>query len=339
MTFDQPLALVGMLAVIPAITLVLWTVRRRHKDLGRLAQPQLVAGMLAGPPDAGRQWRLALWLVAFLFLVVAVARPQCGEKELFIEQEGVQIMVALDVSASMLAAEDVRPDRLARAKLELIDLMDRLDGDEVGLVLFSGAAFVQLPRTSDYLTARRFLDEADVDSISRPGTAVGLAIETAAGALDLEREGAKVILLMTDGEDSETDPLAAAREAADQGITILAVGFGSPQGHEVPDLDAYGNVVGVKTDDSGRQILSRLDEMTLRAVADASGGRYIEPEGAAVEVAAAIDSLQAAQLEGRLQTQPVERFQIFLAVAVLALAASELIPHSLRRRAPHGVEG
>ncbi len=336
MSFGHPLLLTALLVVPAAAVLVAWATARRRRALGMLAEPHLIDGLLAGVSGAGRRWRLGLWVVAVAFLVLAMARPQWGEREVLVEQEGVQIMVAMDVSASMLA-QDVRPDRLSRAKLELIDLMDRLDGDEVGLVLFSGAAFVQLPLTSDYLTARRFLDAANTESISRPGTVIGLAIEMASTAFDPEREGAKVILLMTDGEDSETDPVAAAREAANQGVTIFAVGFGSPDGHPVPELDRYGNVVGLKTDSRGNQVMSRLDEATLREVAEAGGGSYLGPGGAAPTIAAEIDALQAARLESRVETQHIERFQIFLAIAVLALIAAELIPESTLGGTPRAV--
>ncbi len=336
MSFGHPLLLIALLAVPAAAGLVAWAARRRRHALGALAEPHLIDGLLAGISGAGRRWRLGMWVVAVAFLVLAMARPQWGEREVLVEQEGVQVMVALDVSASMLA-RDVRPDRLARAKLELIDLMDRLDGDEVGLVLFSGAAFVQLPLTSDYLTARRFLDAASTESISRPGTVIGLAIQMASTAFDRDREGAKVILLMTDGEDSETDPVAAAREAENQGITIFAVGFGSPDGNPVPELDRYGNVIGLKTDSRGNQILSRLDEVTLREVAEAGGGIYLGPGGAAPSIAAEIDALQAARLEHRVETQHIERFQIFLAIAILALIAAELIPESTLGGTPRAV--
>ena len=330
MSFGQPLVLIALLLVPAAVGLVVWAARSRQQALETLAQRHLLAGLLTGVSGPARRWRTVLWIVALGFVVIAMARPQWGERETIVEQEGVQVVVVLDVSASMLA-QDVKPDRLTRAKLEMIELMDRLDGDEIGLVLFSGSAFIQLPLTSDYLTARRFLDAANTDSISRPGTVVGRAIEMAALAFDEDREGAKVILLMTDGEDSETDPVAAAREAANEGITIFTVGFGSAQGEPVPDLDLRGNVVGFKTDRTGNQVLSRLDEETLRAVADAAGGSYFRAGGAAAAIASRIDDLQASRLDSREEIQRIERFQIFLAIAVLALIAAELIPEATLR--------
>ena len=330
MSFGQPFVLIALLLVPAAVGLIVWAARSRQRALDTLAQPHLLAGLLIGVSGAGRRWRTVLWVVALGFAVIAMARPQWGEREIIVEQEGVQVVVVLDVSASMLA-QDVKPDRLTRAKLEMIELMARLDGDEVGLVLFSGSAFIQLPLTSDYLTARRFLDAANTDSISRPGTVIGRAIEMAALAFDEDREGAKVILLMTDGEDSETDPVAAAGEAAKEGITIFTVGFGSAQGEPVPDLGRRGNVIGFKTDRAGAQVLSRLDEETLRAVADAAGGSYFRAGGAAAAIANRIDDLQASRLDSREEIQRIERFQIFLAIAVLALIVAELIPESTLR--------
>ncbi len=330
MSFAQPFALIALLLVPAAMGLAVWAARSRRRALDALAHRHLLIGLLAGVSGVGRRWRTGFWLIALAFVVVAMSRPQWGKRETIVEQEGVQVIVALDVSASMLV-QDVKPDRLTRAKLEMVELMDRLEGDEVGLVLFSGSAFIQLPLTSDYLTARRFLDAADTNSISRPGTVVGQAIQMAALAFDEEREGSKVILLMTDGEDSETNPVAAAREAAKEGITIFTVGFGLSQGEPVPDVNRLGNVVGYKTDRAGNQVLSRLDEKTLRAVAEAAGGGYFRAGGAAAAIASRIEDLETARLDSREEAQRIERFQIFLAIAVLALIAAELIPESALR--------
>ncbi len=166
--------------------------------------------------------------------MIALARPQWGSEVREIEQEGLQVIVALDVSQSMLA-EDVKPTRLDRAKLEIRDLTERLDGDEIGLVLFSGASFVQVPLTSDYLTALNYLDSADPSVISRPGTVIGEAIRTAMSGFDDELNNQKVLIVMTDGEDRETDPLAVAQEAADAGVLIYTIGFGTPEGQPVPE--------------------------------------------------------------------------------------------------------
>ena len=150
-------------------------------------------------------------------------------------------MVALDISRSMLAP-DLKPTRLDRAKLEISDLVSRLDGDEVGIVLFSGASFIQFPLTSDYATARTYLNHASPNAITRQGTVIAEAIETAMAGFSTERERQKVIVIMTDGENHEGDPITAAREAAGQGAVIYTVGFGSPEGGPVPEYDERGEI-------------------------------------------------------------------------------------------------
>ncbi|MGB4868404.1 MAG: VWA domain-containing protein, partial [Candidatus Promineifilaceae bacterium] len=237
MTFAKPTFLY-FLALIPLFALFLvWANNRRKADLSRLGDRTLIDRLSAGINWQGRRWRSVLWLVALALIIIALARPQWGSEVQTINQEGLQVMVALDVSQSMLA-EDIKPNRLERAKLEISDLMDRLNGDEIGLVLFSGASFIQFPLTSDYNTARMYLDGANPSVISRPGTAIGDAIRTAVSGFDESLDSQKVLVVISDGEDRETDPQAAAQEAADQGILIYTIGFGTPEGEPVPETDA-----------------------------------------------------------------------------------------------------
>ena len=245
-----------------------------------------------------------------------------------IEQEGLQVMVALDVSQSMLA-QDIKPSRLERAKLEIADLMERLDGDEIGLVLFSGASFIQVPLTSDYMTALSYLDGAGPSVISRPGTVIGEAIQTAMHGFDPNLASQKVLIVMTDGEDTETDPLAAAQMAADEDVQIYTIGFGTPEGEPVPVTNPYGEIVGYKEDQHGQVVLSRLDEATLQAVAKEGKGGYYRATADGRELdnlLTQIDQLQHAQLESRFESRLIERFQIFLALALLSLVLAELVP-------------
>jgi Ca-activated chloride channel family protein len=243
-------------------------------------------------------------------------------------QEGVEVMVALDVSASMMA-EDIKPNRLARAKLTIEELMGHLGGNEIGLVVFSGAAFVQFPLTADVNTARAFLDSAGPWSISRPGTALSEAIHVALEGFPEERATSRVILLLTDGESHEGDPLAAAREATQQDVIIHAIGFGSPRGEPVPIRDANGALVGYKRDEQDQTILSRLDEVTLQQVAVETGGLCFRASAAGQEVDAIVDAiarLETGEREGQFETEGVERSEWFAGGAVLALVAGLLIP-------------
>lgn len=335
MTFGEPLFLWGLLLVPLLIVGLLLANRRRQSALAKLGEPTLIAQLTASVNRRGRRWRQFLWILATGLALFALARPQWGEEVQVVEQEGIQVMVALDVSESMLA-EDLTPTRLERAKLEISELMDKLNGDEIGLVLFSGAAFIQFPLTSDYDTARAFLQNARPGLISRPGTVIGDAIRTAMSGFDQNLSNQKVIIIMTDGEDHETDPITAAQEAAEAGTLIYTIGFGSLQGEPIPQYDAAGNRVGFKQDANGNIVLSKLEEIELQRIAAAGTGRYYRStaDGSEIEaVAEQLDALQTAQLESRFETQKTERFQSFLLVALLALFAHELIP--TRRQKKH----
>jgi Ca-activated chloride channel family protein len=212
--------------------------------------------------------------------------------------------------------------------------MSRLDGNEMGLVLFSGAAFVQFPLTSDFATARMFLEAARPDIISRPGTAIAKAIEIAMTGFNEERATQKIIILLTDGESHEGDAVAAAEKAAEAGVIIYTIGFGSPQGEPIPQYNELGELTGYKRDRQGEIVLTRLDETTLQQIALATNGRYFRAAADGREVgflADAISELQTSELESRFESRKTERFQWFLTIAIVALFVSELIPDRRRQ--------
>jgi Ca-activated chloride channel family protein len=334
MTFAQPVFLWGYL-LVPLAGLFLWWARqRRERDLARLGELALVRRLSSTVNWRGRRWRDALWLAVLALMLAGLARPQWGSETQVIEQEGIQVMVALDVSSSMLA-QDIKPDRLSRAKMEIADLMGRLGGDEIGLVLFSGASFVQFPLTSDYATALTFLDNARPEVISRPGTAIGDAIRTAMGGFDANRASQKVIVLITDGEDHEGDALAMAQMAADQGIMIYTIGFGSPDGEPIPEYNQIGEVIGYKKDQNGEVVLSRLDEETLQKIAATGGGHYFRAAADGSELAALVGELgllQRDELSTQLEVRGIERFQIFLLAALVLMIVIEMIPDRTLRK-------
>lgn len=337
MTFGVPAAL-GALALVPAVVLLVRrAARRRARDTARLGNPALIARLGAGVDPARDRWADRLRLAALACLVVAAARPQWGSRSETVAQRGLQVMVALDVSDSMLA-EDIKPNRLARAKLEIAGLMDRLGGDEIGLVLFAGAAFVQSPLTSDYAVARTFLDAARAGVISLPGTAVADAIRAAMTGFDTARSGQKVIIIISDGEDRESDAEAAAAEADAAGIIVFTIGMGSPEGAPIPVYGPTGELAGVKRDGAGQVVLTRLDDDVLTAVAERTGGTYIRAGAGGFErLAEALDGLQRGTFASRRETLHVERFQIFTALALVLLFGGELLTG--RRRTPQGAPG
>ncbi len=334
MTFAHPNFLITLLLVPLFAVFLMWANNRRKADLSRLGERTLIDKLSAGINWQGRRWRSLLWLAALTLAIVAIARPQWGTEVQTVEQEGLQVMVALDVSQSMLA-EDTKPNRLARAKLEISDLMNRLNGDEIGLVVFSGASFIQFPLTSDYNTARMYLDGANPNVISRPGTAIGDAIRTAVNGFDESLDSQKVLLVISDGEDAETDPIAAAQEAADAGVLIYTIGFGTPEGEPVPVLDQAGNVVDYKRNAQGEVILSKLDETTLQEIAQIGGGQYYRAAADAGELdslLAELDTLQIARLESRFDTRMIERYQGFLLAALVLLIIAEMIPDRVKEK-------
>jgi Ca-activated chloride channel family protein len=328
MNFGKPEYLL-LLLTVPAIGILMyWANKKRQESLSKLGEVPLLRKLATSINWRGRRWQNVLLLLSLTFSILALARPQWGSEVHEINQEGLQIMVALDVSQSMLA-QDIKPTRLDRAKLEIRDLMNKLNGDEVGLVLFSGASFIQVPLTSDYYTALSYLDSANPDVISRPGTVIGDAIRTSTLGFDPNLSSQKVLIVMTDGEDHETDPLAAAREAAGQDILIYTIGFGTPEGEPVPVLDGSGTVVDYKRDQNGEVVLSMLDENTLQSIAQTGNGKYYRASADGSELQqllSEIDGLQMDQLQSRFETTQIERYQIFLAIALGLFVISELIP-------------
>lgn len=334
MTFAEPQYLYVALIVVPALLLLFaWAGRRGRAALARLGNPALLERLTANVNWHGRRRQRIYWLAAAALLLTALARPQWGEDVQNVERQGVQVMVALDVSKSMLA-DDVKPNRLERAKLEIADLMQKLGGDALGLVLFSGASFIQFPLTSDYATARTFLDGARPSVISRPGTNVGEAITTAMGGFDENSSSQRVIVLITDGEAHDPGVLGVAQQAADAGVMLYTIGFGSPEGAPVPEVDPAGNIIGYKQE-GGQPVITRLDETTLQEIARIGRGEYYRaaPDGSELDrLVAALGELQQGALGAQLDVRRIERYQLPLAAAVFLLVVSWLIPDRLRAR-------
>ena len=343
MSFGAPQYLYALIALPALMAFVWWAFARRDASVRRIGDPALIERLSTSVNRGMRRRRLILWFVGIALIIVALARPQWGSDVQIVEHRGVQVMIALDISRSMLA-QDLKPTRLERAKLEISDMMSRLTGDEVGIVLFSGASFIQFPLTFDYATARTYLRNASPDAITRQGTVIAKAIETALQGFNEERVSQKIIVIMTDGENHEGDPIAAARRATEEGAVIYTVGFGSPEGEPIPVYDAQGNVTGYREDDQGRVVISSLDEATLQEVARAGGGRYFRAveRGAIAGLVDEIQSFQDESLQSEFNRKRIERFQIFLLAGILSLVLAEVMTDrfsfSLWRRRATAVE-
>jgi len=275
-----------------------------------------------------RIWRSVFRVGVLALLILAAARPQWGVGEVEVEQEGIDVVVALDISRSMLA-EDVAPSRLTRAKAELSDLIDSFDGDRVGLVFFAGAAFPQCPLTIDYAAARLFLSQADPSMISAQGTALSIAVQTALELFDEESGRSRVVLAVTDGEDFEGGLDSVRDTLRERNVALYAVGIGTAEGAPIPRLDDYGRRQGFLRDREGKVVMSRLEEAELISIVQGSGGVYARAGSGGLDV----DRLrrEIAALEGSAyRSQRVasyqDRFLLPLSVAALLLDNKFFLP-------------
>ena len=272
--------------------------------------------------------RSFLWL-ALLSMVMALCQPHFRTKEITVERKGVDIVIAVDVSQSMLA-KDVAPDRLAKAKLELSTLVDRLKQDRVGIVAFAGEAFIQCPLTLDKNAAKLFISMLSPDLIPTPGTMIGSALRVAAQAFAEKDKEHKAVILLTDGEDQGSDPLGAARKAAQAGVKVFAIGIGTPDGGTLPGNSAQE---GFKKDRQGRVVLSKLDEPLLKKIASATGGVYYRSSRGEVEIENLMREIRKMGQKGLRSDKIIEyeeSFQYFLGFALFGLALEMIL--SERRR-------
>jgi Ca-activated chloride channel family protein len=317
------------------LALALWAARRRAESrLSRLASEAQLARLREGQSPTRRAWRAALRLLALSQLILALARPQWGASEVDVEQEGIDVIVALDISRSMLAA-DIQPDRLTRAKAELGDLIESLDGDRVGLVFFAGAAFAQCPLTIDYAAARLFLSQAEPGLIDAQGTDLHAALSTSLELLGENRGSFQVILLVSDGEDfgSGVEPLLD--ELRRRNVLLYAIGMGSPAGAPIPDFDESGARQGFFRDDQGQVVMSRLVEAPLLELTRATGGVYVRAGSGGIDAArlgAELRALQGRRFAARKVTSYEERFAWPLSAGLLLFGLEALITDRRRRR-------
>ena len=316
------LVVVALLAVI--FIAAAYNRRRRLMRIGNLST--LMELMPDASPKRVRN-KTILFLVAMTLLVVAMARPQLGSKLREVEREGVEIMLAIDVSNSMLA-RDLEPTRIERTKYAVEKVLEGLDEDKIGVVVFAGDAYVQLPITSDYLTARNFVAQIAPNMVSKQGTALGSAISTAASSFTSESGDSRVIILITDGENHEDDPIAAARHAAEQGIKIYTIGVGTPEG---APIELGGDFI---RDQNGEIVVSKLDETTLQEIALLTGGAYIRADNRSMglqEIVSDINDTQKAKLSTMMFEEYDERFQ-YLLLVVLVVLLVEFVVLSRRNR-------
>jgi Ca-activated chloride channel family protein len=321
------------LLLVPLLAAFLWlALRQKRKALDRFGESELVRKLAATVSRRGVVAKRILLLVGLTLLILALARPQFGTRVETVRREGQDIIVALDVSNSMLA-EDIAPNRLERAKLAVSRLIDRLEGDRIGLVAFAGDAFVQSPLTVDYAAARLFLNAMEPDLVPVQGTNLGAALAVSLSAFDEQERQHRVLIVITDGEDHEGEIDEAVNRASESGVRIQTVGIGSPDGVPIPDFDERGRRRGFKRDADGNVVTTKLEETTLRRIADETGGGYIRVTARGNELYALADEIagmEGREIEAQQLTQYEEQYQVFLGLALALLLAETLV--SDRRR-------
>lgn len=314
--------------LLPAlIFFFVWVFRYKKKLLLRLGDEELVRRLTTSVSRKKQIWKVVLIVFGFSLLAFALTDPQIGTRLEEVKREGIDVFIALDVSKSMLA-EDVAPSRFEKAKHEISEFISRLQGDRVGLIVFSGLAFVQCPLTLDYGAAKLFLDDVYIGIVPSPGTAISEAIKTAEKSFVAKELKHKALIIITDGEDHEEDPIPIAREAAKAGMKIYTVGIGSPQGAPIPEFDRNGNRLGYKKDRSGQIITTKLDIATLEKIAFETDGKFYISSSGSAELDRIYDELyqmDKKELSSRQFTQYENRFQIFLLLALLLLIVEAVL--------------
>lgn len=333
MQFAAPQALYLWLLLPLVVLFFSWSAKRKARAIEALGEPALLERLSLGTSRSRDRVKLILFSSSLFFLVLALARPQWGRGEQEFSARGVDVFLVLDTSFSM-DATDVAPSRMERARYIASELMDRLQGNRIGVIAFSGTAFVQCPLTLDYGAARIFLDTVSTGIIPEPGTQIGHAIEAARKGFVSRNSRYKVVILLTDGEQQEGDVATVAETAREDGIVIHAVGVGTPGGEPIPVRNERGEVTDYVRDDDGQPVLSRLDERTLGTLTLATGGEYhrVSERDSEIEtLSALVLEMEGDELSSQLFTRYQERFYWPLAIALALLVGDTLLGRDKRR--------
>ncbi|QIA10007.1 VWA domain-containing protein [Draconibacterium halophilum] len=308
------------LLVIPLLALFfVWSRISRRRALKKFGQQEILGQLM--PYSSGNRpvVKFIILMLALAFFIVGIARPQFGSKLKTEKREGVELMIALDVSNSMMA-EDIQPNRLERAKRAISRLVDRLKDDKIGLIVFAGDAYTQLPITTDYNSAKLFLNSVNTQIVPKQGTAIGAAIDLARKSFTPNGEANKAIVIITDGENHEDDALASAQAALEEGAIVHTIGMGLPSGSPIPVL-RNGQTDYLK-DRDGNVVVTKLNEQMLEQIAAAGEGIYVRANNAQVGLNALFDEInkmEKQEMETRTFSEYDDQFQYFFAVGLFLL--------------------
>ncbi|MDX9920811.1 MAG: VWA domain-containing protein [Paludibacter sp.] len=315
--FAHPEYLFLLLIVPLLVGLFIYTRIQKKRKLQLFGDPALLASLMPNVSFLRPRFKFYMQLTAVILMIVVMAQPQFGTKEEKQEKKGIEVMIALDVSNSMMA-QDIQPARLDKAKMVLSKLVDGMTNDKVGLVVFAGDAYIQLPITADYVSAKMFMSSISPALVPRQGTAIGSAIDLCIKSFGEKSDVSRAIIVITDGENHEDDAVGAAKLAAENGIVVHVVGMGKPEGAPIP----VDGTMSFRKDKEGNVVVSKLNEDMCRSIATAGGGTYVRADNqnsAYRVVSKELDNLAKSKLDTRIFSDYNEQFQSFALLALILL--------------------
>ncbi len=307
-----------LFALVPLLmALFIWGRVRRKKQLRDFGEDDVIGQLMPDVSPKRPVLKFYLVLLGVVAMIFVIAGPQFGSKLQTSKRKGIELIIALDVSNSMLA-EDIKPNRLERAKQAISQLVDKLGNDKIGLIVFAGDAYTQLPITTDYVSAKMFLSTINTGIVPRQGTSIGKAIDLGVRSFGSQEDMSRAIIVITDGENHEDDAIKAATAAQEKGIIVYTVGMGSKQGAPIP----IGGNNNFRKDKDGHVVITKLDEKMLQEIAVAGGGKSIRANNTKVglsELLKDLNSLEKSEIEAKIYSEYDDQFQWLAWIALLIL--------------------
>jgi len=318
--FEHPKFLY-LLFILPVLVLIFYLYMAwKRRSLLKFGDFLIVSNLVPNLSGVRNVIKFFLFFTAVAMIIFGMANPQIGSKLEEVKRKGVDLVIALDVSNSMMV-QDIKPNRLTRAKMAISRLIDRLEGDRLGIIVFAGKAFTQLPITHDHAAAKMFLESISTNSVNVQGTAIGAAISQSMASFQENNLKNKAIIIISDGENHEDDPISAAEIAVKNNIVIHTIGMGSPEGAPIPVFNG-SKIGGYKKDRDGNTVISKLDEQTLRRIASIGNGSYTRATNIDIgldKIFDGIKGMEKQEYDSKVFSNYESRFQYFIAFAVILL--------------------
>ena len=307
--------------LIPLFLLMVYYSKWKSKAFKSFGEGLVKKGLIPFYSKSRENLKFLLIFLCITSMIIGISNPQIGTKMEEVKREGVDLMIALDLSNSMLA-EDIKPNRLERARQAISRLIDKLEGDRIGLIVFAGDAYVQLPITTDYSAAKLFLSTVNTNIVPSQGTAIGKAIDLSIRSFDMENGQNKAIIIITDGENHEDDALEQAKLANEKDVFVHTLGMGLSKGGPIPIYNKYGNNAGYRKDKEGNTIISKLNEQMLQEIASSGNGTYVRANNTQAGLStlfSEINKMEKKEIGTMVFTDYKDRFQLFLSITLLLL--------------------